>query len=246
MRDDMIELFESAARLQAILNDDDTCLVGGSAASYYADHRLSIDHDHIVNDLSSRFTIILDALESQGDWVTNRVRPGKIILGELGGIEAGIRQLIRKTPLEVETVTLPSGNFLTLPTPDETLRIKAFLLVKRNQTRDYLDTAALARRYGTPWAAHVLANIDTYYADDNAVSDAVASQLTMMLGDPRPKDFASIDLSVYKGLKSDLTEWANIAEICGSIAREMMEAQDVVPELPEPLKPLGQGRAGHD
>jgi hypothetical protein len=235
MRDDMIELFESAARLQAILNEDDTCLVGGSAASYYADHRLSIDHDHIVSDLSSRFALILDALESQGDWVTNRVRPGKIILGELGGIETGIRQLIRKTPLEVEAVTLPSGNTLTLPTVDETLRIKAFLLAKRNQTRDYLDTAALAQRYGTPWAVQVLVSIDTYYADDNAVPDALASQITMMLGDPQPKDFASIDLSLYKGLDSKLAEWKNVAEICGSIARKMMETQDVAP------KPSKQG-----
>jgi hypothetical protein len=240
MRDDMIELFESAARLQAILNEDNTCLAGDSAASYYADHRFSVDHDHIVNDLSSRFALVLDALESQGDWVTNRVRPGKIILGELGGIEAGIRQLIRKTPLEVEAITLPSGSTLTLPTPNETLRIKAFLLAKRNQTRDYLDMAALAQRYGMPWAAHVLINIDAYYTDDHAVSDALASQIVMMLGDPHPKDLAGINLSLYKGLDGEFTEWKNIAGTCSNIARTMIETQDVASELPK------QGRPDHD
>jgi hypothetical protein len=34
-------------------------------------------------------------------WATNRVTPGKVILGNLDGIEAGVRQMIRKTPLEV-------------------------------------------------------------------------------------------------------------------------------------------------
>jgi hypothetical protein len=34
MREDMVDLFESAARLQALLDDHDICLVGGSASSY--------------------------------------------------------------------------------------------------------------------------------------------------------------------------------------------------------------------
>ncbi|MDR1151364.1 MAG: hypothetical protein LBK72_02605, partial [Bifidobacteriaceae bacterium] len=87
---------------------------------------------------------MLDALEREGDWVTNRVTPGRIVLGELGGIETGVRQLIRRRPLETERYRLPDGADVTVPTMDETLRIKAFLVVKRNQVRDYLDVAALA------------------------------------------------------------------------------------------------------
>jgi hypothetical protein len=223
MREDMVDLFESAARLQALLDDHDICLVGGSASSYYAEHRLSIDHDHVMRDLRSRFDIVLDALESQGDWVTNRVQPGKIILGELGGIEVGVRQMIRKTPLEVEAVTLTSGSRLILPTLDETLRIKAFLLVKRNQSRDYLDVAALAKKFGETWAAGVLADIDRYYTDDKSVSDAVASQTIMLLGHPEPKDLAGINLAEYKGLDPYLTDWNNVAAICVSLARLMVE-----------------------
>jgi hypothetical protein len=59
----------------------DAVLVGGSAAAMYAAHRDSYDHDHVVGDLRERFDPVLEALESEGDWVTNRVRPGKLILG---------------------------------------------------------------------------------------------------------------------------------------------------------------------
>jgi hypothetical protein len=35
-------------------------------------------------DLSDRFDAVLEAIEATDGWVTNRVTPGKIILGELG------------------------------------------------------------------------------------------------------------------------------------------------------------------
>jgi hypothetical protein len=54
------------------------------------------------------FDAILEAIEATDGWVTNRVTPGKIILGELGDIESGVRQLIRNRPLEVTEVELPS------------------------------------------------------------------------------------------------------------------------------------------
>jgi hypothetical protein len=46
-----------------------------------------------------------------------RETPGKIILGELGDIESGVRQLIRNSPLEVlGSVVSPSGQVLRVPT----------------------------------------------------------------------------------------------------------------------------------
>jgi hypothetical protein len=225
MREDMEKLYESAARLQGLLGHEDICLVGGSAASYYAEHRVSVDHDHVVRELAERFDAVLAALESEGDWVTNRVKSGVIILGELGGIEAGVRQLIRKTPLEMETVELPSGNFLTIPTRDEIMRIKAILLVKRNQTRDYLDVAALTVRFGTPWAARVLGGMDRYYSDDGEVSDAIASQLVLQLSEPRPADLAKIDLRAYKGVDKQFTVWENIARTCQQMAAALVAGE---------------------
>ena len=106
-------LESAAARLQELVPD--AVLVGGSAAALYAGHRDSFDHDHVLVDLRDRFDAVLEALESEGEWVTNRVRPGKLILGRLGDIEAGVRQLIRARPLEAVEVSLPSGRTLRAP-----------------------------------------------------------------------------------------------------------------------------------
>jgi len=84
----LADVLESAAKLQRLVPD--AVLVGGSAAAFYAHHRRSFDHDHVLADLRDRFDAVLDALESD----TNRVTYGKIILGRLGDIEAGVRQLI--------------------------------------------------------------------------------------------------------------------------------------------------------
>ena len=132
----MKKVLEQAARLQKLVPD--AVLAGDSAASIYAEHRFSLDHDHVVAELENKFDLVLEALEREGDWVTNRVVYGKIILGELGGIEAGIRQLIRKKPLEFENVQKGELS-LNIPTIEEITRIKTFLIVKRNQMRDYLD-----------------------------------------------------------------------------------------------------------
>src|ERR1700729_1348355 len=162
-RPDLVRVLESAARLQEVVPD--AVLVGGSAAALWANHRSSYDHDHVLADLGARFDAVLDAIEATDGWVTNRVTPGKIILGELGDIESGVRQLIRNRPLEVAEVTLPSGQVPRVPTPDEILRIKGYLIVRRNQVRDYLDVVALADRYGIIHAAGVLRHIDVYYSD---------------------------------------------------------------------------------
>jgi hypothetical protein len=214
----LVEVLESAARLQQLVPD--AVLVGGSAAAAYAGHRVSVDHDHVVDDLRGRFDVVLEALESQGDWVTNRVRPGKIILGQIGDIEAGVRQLIRRTPLEVTEMTLPSGARVRVPTPDETLRIKAFLIVKRNQVRDYLDVVALADRYGLAHAAAVLGRIDEFYADQHdGEGHGVASQVVRQLADPKPADTATIkDLPRYKGLDPRWHHWSDVVSTCRRLA----------------------------
>jgi len=93
-------VLERAAELQDLVPG--AALVGRSAAALHAGHRLSFDHDHVVADLADRFDNVLDHLESLGDWSTAKVAGGKVILGELGGIETGVRQMIRTRPLEVE------------------------------------------------------------------------------------------------------------------------------------------------
>lgn len=216
------DVLRSAARLQTLVPD--AVLVGGSAAVFHAGHRDSYDHDHVVADLANRFNVVLEALESDPDWVLNRVTPGKIILGSLGDIEAGVRQLMRRQPLEVQVVKLPGGAMVTVPTAAETLRIKGYLIVKRNQTRDYIDVAALADQFGTPWSATVLNALDQYY--DATVGDgtAVASQLLRQLGEPRPKDPQTTkQLSHYKNLTPRWASWNAVVEQCKKTADAMLK-----------------------
>lgn len=219
---DFTEVLESAARLQRLVPD--AVLVGGSAAALHAGHRMSVDHYHVLADLNRRFEAVLDAVESDDGWATNRLTPGKIILGNLDGIETGIRQLIRKRPLETEHMMLPSGAALTVPTEAEALRVKAFLVVRRNTVRDYLDSAALSDHLGIPRAAEVLAGIDDYYADQNTSDDGVATQVARQFAEPKPKDARVIQqLGRYKKLQPRWTDWHEVTRVLGEVAVAMVE-----------------------
>jgi len=216
-----VALMESAAHLQRLVPD--AVMVGGAAAILYAEHRESRDHDHVVADLADRFEMVLEAVEDDEGWATNRVTPGKVILGNLDGIEAGVRQMIRKTPLEVTAVSVPSGGEVTVPTIEEALRIKAFLVVRRNQTRDYLDLAALADCLGVEQASSVLVRIDEYYADQAGEGDGVASQLVRQLSDPKPADASVIDqLDSYRRLRKRWSEWDEVTGVLGDVAAGMV------------------------
>ena len=100
--DHMDQLFESAAKLQEI--EPSAVLVGGTAATFHAHHRYSYDHDHVVQDLQYRYDIVLDNLSHLDGWTTNArvTKPPMTIMGDLDGYQAGLRNLRRKTPLEVE------------------------------------------------------------------------------------------------------------------------------------------------
>lgn len=214
-------VLSSAARLQDLVPE--TVLVGGSAAAFHAGHPDSYDHPHVLADLSARFDAVLEALEREPDWVTNRVTPGKIILGSLGDIEAGVRQMIRQRPLETEAVSLPDGRTVRVPTVAETLRIKAFLIVRRNQVRDYLDVAAVSARMGIEQAGRVLSGIEEFYADTTKPGEAVATQLVRQLGNPRPRDFSSVaQFARYKGLTAPWDNWAAVREQCRLLAAQLV------------------------
>jgi hypothetical protein len=221
-RASLAAVFASAARLQELVPG--AVLVGGSAAAYHADHRVSFDHDHVVEDLVARFDTVLQTLEALDDWSTARLAGGKLILGELGGIETGIRQMVRQRPLEVEDVVI-GERLLRVPTLEEILRIKAWLVVSRNQTRDYLDSAALSDRIGIAHAARVLTHIDDYYADVNARPETVATQVARQFGEPKPKDSSvTRRLNAYKGLDPRWHDWAAVVDTLRDVAMEMVRS----------------------
>ena len=128
------QVLSAAARLQQLFPD--AVLVGGTAAGLHAGHRTSRDADHVLTDLRSRFDAVLGQLEAAAGRKTARVSRPVLIRGSLDGIETGVRQLVRAEPLETTTAS-DGGRTTTIPTEAELLRIKGFLLLRRNATRDY-------------------------------------------------------------------------------------------------------------
>lgn len=219
---ELVEVLEAAARVQELVPT--ATVVGGTAAALWAGHRHSHDADHVLADLHDRFEMVLDALEGDEGWATNRLVPGKVILGNLGGVEIGVRQLIRRRPLEVTALRLPSGRRVRVPTLEETLRIKAYLVVRRNQVREYLDVAALADHMGLSRAARVLSSIDLYYGDQNKSPDGVASQIVRQLADPSPADRSvTRQLHHYKRLRHPWKTWSSVVSVCRALAVTMIE-----------------------
>ncbi len=218
--EDFGDVLRAAARLQEVLGD--AVLVGGTAAAVHAGHRVSFDDDHALADLRERFDDVLDALEATDGWATARVQRPLQILGNLDGVDTGVRQLRRSCPLEVEEVDV-GGRRLRLPTPDETLRIKAWLVLVRNATRDHLDVAALAERIGMERAGRVCAGLDRYYAEVYAGPGGAALQLAKQLADPCPYDLDSVDLAVYRHLALRWRTWEAVAGVCAELAVAILD-----------------------
>jgi len=221
MNPEMKAVFAAAARLQELVPG--AVLVGGTAAAYHAGHRVSLDDDHVIADLQERFDDVLAALEDTRGWVTARVRRPVLILGRLDGVETGIRNLVRRRPLEVEEITIGARK-LRVPTLAEIARIKAWLCLLRNATRDYLDFAALADRLGEREAAGVVLGMDDYYADQIGPGGLrVATQVAKQLAEPRPDDLGDVDLALYRRLDRRWHDWGSVADACRRVAVQVLE-----------------------
>ena len=210
----------AAARLQSIVPD--AVLVGGTAAAHFAGHRMSFDDDHVVEDLRERFDSVLEDLEATDGWITARVNRPVMILGNLDGVETGVRNLIRRRPLEIEVIETAHGP-IRIPTLPEMLRIKGWLALMRNATRDYLDVVALADRIG-PAASDVLLTIDDYYADQRGADGGrVALQLARQMAEPKPFDLSAVDLQHYRNLAPRWHDWPVVADHCRALAVAMFD-----------------------
>jgi len=202
-------VLSAAARLQHFFPR--AVLVGGTASALIAKHRFSRDADHILNDLRDCFDAVLAELESISGWRTARITRPVQILGSLDGIETGIRQLIRKAPLETTQIK-HRGKSITLPTPAEILRIKAVLILKRNTTRDYLDFVALAEHMTKPDVVTALAPFDNLYPQPNG--ESALQQLQIQLSSPAPYDLEDTDLAEYKNLDPMWHHWERVKSVC--------------------------------
>jgi len=215
------DVLAAAARLQRLVPD--AVLVGGTAAAAHAKHRVSFDDDHVLDDLRTRFDDVLDHVERAEGWRTARVNRPVLILGSLDGVETGIRQLVRSRPLELEELDTPAGT-IRIPTLPEMLRVKAWLILRRNATRDYLDTVALAERLGGDQAGAAVADLDAYYEDQlGAGGRRIATQLARQLAEPVPYDLSDVDLRAYRRLAKRWQDWDNVTRACEALAVAMLD-----------------------
>ncbi|HOU12825.1 MAG TPA: hypothetical protein PKZ84_06885 [Anaerolineae bacterium] len=210
---DWEQVLAAAAHLQCILPG--AVLVGGSAAAVYAHHRLSTDADHILPDLRQHFDHVLAELEAVAGWKTARVKRPVQILGNLDGIETGVRQLIRSEPLETTQVEF-QGEIITLPTEAEMLRIKGALILLRNATRDYLDFVALADHLGGEGMIKALQSFDRLYPQPN--QESALQQLQIQLSNPLPYDLEELNLAEYKNLDPRWRDWQTVKATCADCA----------------------------
>jgi len=104
------------------------------------------------------------------------------------------------------------------------LRVKAWLVLRRNATRDYLDVVALAERLRVDPAARVLLELDRYYEDQiGAGGRRIATQLARQLARPAPYDLSEVDLRTYRELASPWREWDAVVAACRRLADAMLD-----------------------
>ncbi|HEU4617710.1 MAG TPA: hypothetical protein VFV10_06685, partial [Gammaproteobacteria bacterium] len=195
---DWERLLAGAAVLQAKVPN--AVLVGDTAAALHAGHRFSFDHDHVIEDLSANYDEAIAALETIVGWRPRRRIRGKLVLGAIEGIEAGLRNQRRAAPLETTVLELKDGRRVKIPTVEEMLRIKAFLVVQRNATRDYLDVAALSHHLGIDRSVRALERMNELYAEFAGEAGDMLTTVLVKLTDPEPYDLTDVDLSEYKGI----------------------------------------------
>lgn len=178
-------------------------LVGETAAALHAQHRRSLDGDHVVQNLKERFDDVLTTLEQVTGWQTERIQKPVLILGTLDGILTGIRQLRRTAPLQTEII-----EGIRVPTLAEMARIKAWLLVTRYTVRDYLDTVVLLERLGGTEASQAFEHFDALYAQLGGGS--ALAELVERLAATAPIDIERVDLESYKGLVAPWNVWSHL------------------------------------
>ena len=154
---------------------------------------------HPVTMWRGRLSVALDALETEADTESAPVE--------------------RSSPMETTNVQLPTGDRLQIPTGAETLRLKSYLIMCRNSTKDFAEFADLVGSMETQTAAVVLAGMDRYYCGEPSRNQWVATQLVRRLADPHPADEVDIPMS---GPDAE-ADWAKVRERCLSVAVAMLE-----------------------
>ena len=179
-------------------------------------------HLTMITSSKKNYDAAIRALESIAGWHTHRRVKGKMVLGNVNKIAAGLRNQRRSAPLETTEVVVQGGRRLRLPTIEETLRIKTFLVVDRNATRDYLDVAALSHHIGLAKSAAALERMNELYAEFKDEAGDLLTAVVVKLSLPDPYDLTDIDLSEYKGIVAPWNNWRAVQAQCASLAAALV------------------------
>jgi heme transporter len=172
---------------------------------------------HPVTLWRGRLSVAIDALEEQ--------------FGATGDADAR-QQYERRSPVETTNVQLPTGDRLLIPTGAEALRLKSYLIMRRNTRRDYAEFADMVDTIDPETAAVVLAGMDRYYCchppkrlpkqDWMPEQHWMASQLVRRLADPHPCDLT--DAASEPDAPGDRgADWEEVRQRCLSVAVAMLE-----------------------
>jgi heme transporter len=154
---------------------------------------------HPVTLWRGRLSVALDALETEA--------------------ETAHPTFERRSPVETTHVQLPTGDRLQIPTGAETLRLKGYLIMSRNSSRDYAEFAELVDTMEAETAAFVLAGMDRYYCCQSSRRQWIASQLVRRLADPHPSD---LDDEHWPDPDAK-ADWEEVRQRCLSVAVAMLE-----------------------
>ncbi len=157
---------------------------------------------HPVTLWRGRLSVALDALETEA--------------AEAGADHPDVE---RRSPVETTHIQLTTGDRLQIPTGAETLRLKGYLIMCRNSTRDYAEFAELVDTMDAETAAVVLAGMDRYYCCQSPRRQWIATQLVRRLADPHPSD---LDDEHWPGADAK-ADWEEIRRRCLSVAVAMLE-----------------------
>lgn len=192
--------------------------LGGTVCALYARHRLSVDVDFVVTDLSRRFDQVRAHLLDVPGWTENRVRAPVLILGSLDGVEIGYRQLRRNVPIETTQVQTPDGA-LVVPTLEELVRIKAFLAYERNYTRDFVDFAELATVLGEDATVSALGVLDEKLGWEK--QPRILAEVMKALLLCKPRDAGTHGYDTFRWLNPRLKSWTEVQTHCKSLGQKL-------------------------
>jgi hypothetical protein len=173
----------------------------------------------VTEEVGERFAAVMTDLKHVSGWEAARADPIALGLENLAGIETTVRDQVRSAPLET-TVEFGSWGEITVPTLAEMLRIKAWLVISRNATRDYIDAEALAHKLGFEGALRALSTLDDLYPQTNGSS--VFQQLVRQLAAPRPFDLPVGHVSLYRIIEPLRSGWPDVQRRCRRLAADLM------------------------